>query len=193
MRRGCCVADRAADTIAVTERLILREWRRSDRAPYRTALNTPRVTAYLGGPVSARQSDAGIARIRAAQAASGYSFWAVERRSDGAFLGYCGPKLVRDPSVSVGGEVEIGWRLREDAWGQGYAREAAAAAMAWAWANLAVSRVVAMTVPANAASWGLMIRLGMTPRPDLDFDHPMFTPDHPLSRHVVYAIDRPRG
>ncbi|HET8611209.1 MAG TPA: GNAT family N-acetyltransferase, partial [Sphingomonas sp.] len=89
------------------------------------------------------------------------------------------------------GEIEIGWRLREDAWGQGYAREAAEASFAWGWANLDRGQIVAITVPANERSWGLMERLGMSRRPELDFGHPLFPEGHPLHRHITYAIERP--
>jgi RimJ/RimL family protein N-acetyltransferase len=81
--------------------------------------------------------------------------------------------------------------LREDAWGRGYAAEAARACLDWAWANLGVPRIVSFTTPANEPSWRLMERLGMVRRPDLDFAHPQFPPDHPLSRHITYVIERP--
>ncbi len=63
---------------------------------------------------------------------------------------------------------EVGWRLREDAWGQGYAKEAAIASLDFAFDTLGADRVVAITFPGNEASWGLMERLGMTRRPELD-------------------------
>jgi len=81
--------------------------------------------------------------------------------------------------------------LREDVWGQGYAREAAEASLAWGWANLDCARIVAITVPANKRSWGLMERLGMSRRPELDFGHTLFPKGHPLHRHITYAIGRP--
>ena len=65
------------------------------------------------------------------------------------------------------------------------------ASLAWGWANLDAERIVAITVPANRASWGLMERLAMTRRPDLDFGHPAFAEDHPLHQHITYAIGRP--
>ncbi|NWP15587.1 GNAT family N-acetyltransferase, partial [Escherichia coli] len=70
------------------------------------------------------------------------------------------------------GEVEIGWRVARAHWGKGYAREAAQASLDWAWANLDVPTVAAMTVPGNTRSWGLMERLGMTRVPADDFIHP---------------------
>jgi len=87
----------------------------------------------------------------------------------------------------------MGWRLRRDAWGQGYAIEAARACLDWAWSNLKADRIVAITVPANRASWSVMERLGMIRRPDLDFAHPNFAADHPLSAHITYVMERPRS
>ena len=174
-----------------TERLIVRPWRDGDREEYLASCNTEAVTAHLGGPAKVEDIDAGIARIAKSQDEHGFSFWAVERKSDGRFLGYCGLKLANLPGTPVEKDVEIGWRLREDAWGQGYASEAAEAVLAWAWANLDVERIVSFTIPANAPSRRLMERVGMTRRPDLDFGHPNFAPGHPLSAHVAYVAERP--
>lgn len=174
-----------------TPRLILRAWREDDVAPFRAMGRDPAVMAHLGGVQDEAESDAMIARVHATQAAQGHCFWAIERRDDGAFLGFCGLRIGGQPGTAVRDELEIGWRLAQPHWGQGYAREAAEASLAWGWANTDRARIVAWTVPANAASWGLMRRLGMTHRPDLDFDHPAFAIGHPLSRHLVYAIDRP--
>jgi RimJ/RimL family protein N-acetyltransferase len=102
----------------------------------------------------------------------GHTFWVAERKEDQAFLGFCGLKIADDAGSPVEGNVEIGWRFREDVWGQGYAREAAVASLDHAFGTLAVPQVVALTVEGNAPSWGLMERLGMTRRPDLDYAGP---------------------
>lgn len=181
-----------AEVVAETQRLILRTWKPEDRAAYAKHLNTPAVTQHVGGLQSGEDMGAAFERIDGYQRDHGHTFWAVERKGDGALLGFCGLKVANVPGTPVHGEVEIGWRLRADAWGQGYAKEAAQASLDWAWANLDCDRVVSFTIPANEASWGLMERLGMTRRPDLDFAHPHFAPDHPLSQHITYAITRPR-
>ena len=67
------------------------------------------------------------------------------------------------------GDFEVGWRLREDSWGKGYAKEAAIASLDLAFGTLGAPHVVALTVHQNEASQGLMKRLGMTRRQDLDF------------------------
>jgi RimJ/RimL family protein N-acetyltransferase len=182
-----------AEVVAETDRLILRNWRDEDRDAYLATCNTDAVTRHLNGPATEEDIDAAFGRIAKCQAERGFSFWAIERKSDGALLGYCGLRICDDLERPVHGELEIGWRLREDAWGRGYAHEAASAALDWAWANLDTERVVSFTVPANEASWRLMERLKMTRRPDLDFAHPRFAPDHPLSAHITYVIERPAG
>ena len=176
-----------------TERLIVRPWRDGDRADYLASCNTEAVTAHLGGPAKVEDIDAALARVRASQEEHGFSFWAVERKRDGRFIGYCGLKTTGLPGTPVERDIEIGWRLREDAWGRGYAREAAAAVLAWAWANLDCGRIVSFTIPANEPSLRVMERIGMERRPDLDFAHPAFGPDHPLSCHIAYAANRPSG
>lgn len=180
-----------AEVIAETERLVLRNWRESDKDEYLATCNTKAVTAHLNGPATPEDIDASVSRIARSQADHGFCFWAIERKADGALLGYCGLRICDDLERPVHGEVEIGWRLRENAWGQGYACEAARVALEWAWANLDTDRVVSFTVPANEASWRLMERLGMIRRPDLDFAHPRFPPDHPLSTHITYVMERP--
>jgi RimJ/RimL family protein N-acetyltransferase len=174
-----------------TERLRLRPWRPEDRAAFLEMSRTAEVMEHLGGLSSPEQVDAAIARMNASQATHGYCFWAIERRGDAAFLGFCGLKRANEFGTPIEGELEIGWRLRRDSWGVGYAREAADATLTWAWANTDAPRVVAITVPANRRSWGLMERLGMVRTPVLDFGHPLFATDHPLHRHIAYVAERP--
>lgn len=172
-----------------TERLILRGWRDEDGPEFVRVTNTPAVMEHLGGVEDPARLITSVGRQQAMQADHGHCFWIVERKSDSALLGFCGLKIGNVGTID--GEIEIGWRLREDAWRQGYAKEAAQASLAWGWRHLTEPRIVAITVAENRSSWGLMERLGMTRRTDMDFGHPLFAEDHPLHRHIVYVIDRP--
>jgi RimJ/RimL family protein N-acetyltransferase len=171
-----------------TDRLILRPWRETDVAPFAAMGRDPDVMAFIGPLLDEAGTRAAIERQQRFQAQFGYCFWAIERCEDGAFLGFCGLKPGAK-GTPIEEAVEIGWRLARHAWGQGIAREGAAASLDWAWAN-GIDRVAAITVPANVRSWGLMERLGMRRQVDLDFAHPALAPDDPLSMHIVYAIDR---
>jgi RimJ/RimL family protein N-acetyltransferase len=172
-----------------TERLRVRDWREEDLDPFVRHTNTPAVMRWLGGvqepeALKARWRE----RVMAWQETRGFTFWAVERKADGALLGFCGLKIADAPGgESIEGLIEIGWRLREDAWGQGYAKEAASACLDFAFGPLAAPRVVAITVPGNAASWRLMRRLGMRRREDLDYRDPRF--GDALNPTIVYEME----
>jgi RimJ/RimL family protein N-acetyltransferase len=168
-----------------TERLILRNWARDDCEPFFRHVNTGPVMRWLGGVKTREVYDRVVVdRFIPWQEERGFTFWVAERKSDGEFLGFCGLKIADDVGSPVEGELEIGWRLREGAWGRGYAREAAQASLDFAFARLGAPRVVALTVPGNTPSWGLMERLGMTRRPDLDYEGPEWA-DGPV---IAYAI-----
>jgi RimJ/RimL family protein N-acetyltransferase len=76
-----------AEVIAETERLFLRTWRDEDGAVYLATCNTDAVTAHLDGPAKAGDIDAAFARIGKSQSEHRFSFWAIERKADGALLG----------------------------------------------------------------------------------------------------------
>ncbi len=176
-----------ADGFAIeTERLRLRDWREEDIAPFIRHTNTEAVMRWLGGVMTEEKLAAVIReRLMRWQEERGFTFWAVERKADGELLGFCGLKLADQGGSPIEGLHEVGWRLREDAWGQGYAREAAIASIDHAFETLGAPQVVAITFPGNAASWGLMERLGMTRRPELDYDDPRFPELNPT---IIYDI-----
>lgn len=173
-----------------TERLVLRDWGEGDDGAFARHLNTPAVMHWLGGVLSPDRVDEATRRYRRWQAERGYTFWIVERRADKAWLGFCGLKRADALGTSVPDALEIGWRFRQDAWGQGYAGEAAAASLAYAFKTLGEDRVVAVTVPGNEASWRLMLRLGMRHVPELDYGDPRYGAgkDPALDLAIVYAI-----
>lgn len=173
--------------IATTERLTLRDWTPQDRATFLQHLNSLAVMRWLGGVQDDATYAAAFDRLDGYARDYGHTFWIVERRADGEVLGFCGLKRVNSEGAKNPGDMEVGWRLREDAWGQGFAKEAAIASLDLAFGRFAAPHVVAFTVAGNIGSWGLMERLGMTRRPDLDYEDPRFGPD--LNPTITYAIE----
>ena len=174
-----------------TERLILRPWREADKPTFAAIINTPAMMRHFGGVAPRSDIDALLDAQMAGQARDGYSMWAVDWRATGALAGIVGLRRAHHPDTPITGALETGWRIAEPFWGMGVAREAAAAAIAWGWANTDFPLIVAYTTAGNAASWGLMLRLGMARRADLDFRHPKFADDDPLGAMIVYAVERP--
>jgi RimJ/RimL family protein N-acetyltransferase len=172
-----------------TARLILREWRDEDRAPFADLNADPRVAEFLGEPMDRAASDALVERIVARWAADGSGLWAVERVEDGAFLGFAG---LAAPSFETAFTpcVEVGWRLAAPFWGNGYATEAARAALRFGFEDLDLEEIVSLTTVANARSRAVMERLGMTRNPADDFDHPRLAEGNPLRPHVLYRLGR---
>lgn len=174
-----------------TERLRLRPWREADKPVFHALANTPAMMAHFGGPVPRAKHDVIIDRMIDQQARFGHCMWAVELKATGELAGVCGLRIGGHAGTPVPEELEIGWRIGEKHWGQGIAREAAQASLGWGWANTGRPRIAAWTVIGNTRSWGLMERLGMRRRADLDFHHPEYAPGDPLGAMIVYAIERP--
>jgi RimJ/RimL family protein N-acetyltransferase len=86
--------------------------------------------------------------------------------------------------------VEVGWRLARWAWGNGYATEAATAALDFGFSRAALDEVVSFTSFQNIRSQAVMQRLGMTRDPTDDFEPPRIPPGHRLRPHVLYRISR---
>ena len=178
-----------AEIVAETERLRLRTWDGEDEFRFYDVMNTPAVMRWLGGLQPREEWSAGYQRLRAYERDFGFTFWIVERSSDDAILGFCGLKRVNAPGAEFPGDIEIGWRLREDAWGKGYAKEAAIASLDLAFDRFGAPRVVAVTSAQNGPSQGLMIRLGMERREDLDFVDERFAADSEVNPQIVFRID----
>ncbi len=173
----------------LTPRVLLREWLDADLEPFAELNADPRVAEFLGAPLDRAASDALIDRIVARWASDGHGLWAVERRDDGAFLGFVG---LAAPSFEAAFTpcVEVGWRLAPAAWGHGYATEAARAALRFGFTDLGLAEIVSFTTVANVRSRAVMERLGMTRDPADDFDHPRLGEDDPLRPHVLYRLRR---
>jgi RimJ/RimL family protein N-acetyltransferase len=172
-----------------TERLILRPWRKEDRAPFAALNADPRVAAHLAGVMSRAESDAVVDRILDGFARHGHGPWALEIKAGAPFIGFCG---IWRPSFTAHFTpcTEVGWRLAYDAWGKGYATEAAEAALAYAFGALGLTEIVAYTTPGNLRSRRVMERLGMTYDPADDFDHPLQPEGAPARPHVLYRLRR---
>ena len=175
--------------VATTERLRLAEWDEARKAEFVRVTNTPAVMRWLGGVSSDEAMAAAFSRMEGFSRNHGHTFWAVERKEDGALLGFCGLKRVNSPGCEhLHGAFEIGWRLREDAWGQGYASEAARASLELAFDRFGAPFVVAITVAGNVGSRKVMERLGMKRQRHFDFVDRRFPYPGDLNPEIITLI-----
>ena len=159
------MVDWAGTVVATTRRLVLRTFRADDLPRYAALNADPLVVRHLGGRPFGREYSDGIAEwAQESFARQGFGLLAVERRSDGAFLGMCG--LHRHSSHQE--EVEVAWRFASQSWGNGYATEAATGWMDHGFHDLALDHVISMTDEPNRPSQAVMHRLGMVYDRDIE-------------------------
>jgi RimJ/RimL family protein N-acetyltransferase len=174
-----------------TDRLLLRQWRDSDRDPFAALNSDPAVMEHFTGLQSREVSDGLIDRNIVAIDERGWGLWAVEVKETGEFIGFTGLSV---PSFEAHfmPSVEIGWRLAKGAWGNGYATEAARASLAHGFEVAGLDEIVSFTATTNLPSERVMQRIGMIHDEAGDFDHVRVPAGHRLQRHVLYRIDRPQ-
>jgi RimJ/RimL family protein N-acetyltransferase len=173
-----------------TARLLLRHWRDEDRGPFAAMGADPEVMEHFPAQLSRADSDGFVDRVAADLEAQGWGLWAMEEIASGRFLGFTGLAAPRFEAHFTPA-IEIGWRLRRDAWGHGYATEAARGVLAVAFEDLELEELVSMTAVSNVRSQAVMRRLGMTTDPADDFEHPSVPEGSPIRPHVLYRLRRP--
>jgi len=142
-----------------TDRLFLRPFDpESDSEPMLAVYGDAEVMCFIpGGALRGLEAvKETLERYAQAQETRGFSSWAVVERDGGLLIGDAGFGLFRPT-----GDVELGYTLRRDRWGYGYATEAARACLAAGFAHLDVTRIVALVDEENVGSTRVAERVGM--------------------------------
>jgi ribosomal-protein-alanine N-acetyltransferase len=168
-----------------TARLGLRRWKDSDQEVFAAMNLDPEVRRYFPGLATPAESADSIAGFEVHFEQHGYTFYAVDVMETGAFIGFVG--LYRTTiDIWFAPCVEIGWRLGRDAWGLGYATEAAKECLRFGFDELGLERIYSFTAVANLRSARVMQKIGM--RFVGEFDHPRVEEGSWLRRHVLYEV-----
>ena len=161
-----------------TNRLVLRPLTTADLDEVVELHAMPEVKRTMGA-FDRRAARARLERNELEWDERGHGLVAIVERASGRFLGRSGLKYW--PQFD---ETEVGWVLRPDVWGHGFATEAGQACLDWGFRDFEMPYLTAMILPDNHRSIGVARRLGMAPlRSDWLMELPI----------VVYAIDRPRA
>ncbi len=125
-----------------TPRLVLRQWRPDDLAPFAALNADPEVMRHFPAALTRAQSDAFAAHIQETIVRQGWGLWAVEVRGGASGVGFIGFVGLNRPGFEAHftPAVEVGWRLHRPHWGHGYATEAATAALTFAFDELHLCR-----------------------------------------------------
>jgi len=172
-----------------TERLILRSWRDSDRHPFAEMSADADVMEHLR-PLATRDAcNAWIDFQIGHQSSHGFCLWALESKAAGIFMGAVGLLHVGF-AARFTPAVEVGWRLARPFWGQGFAVEAARAALRFGFEEMSFAEIVAHASVGNDRSRRVMAKLGMSHDSAEDFDHPRIPEGDAPRRQVLYRLPR---
>ena len=173
------------DYILTTPRLGLRRWLAADIPLFAGMNQDPAVREFFPNLMTYNESAASVRLIERHFDEYGYGLYAVDLLSTGEFIGLTG---FSHPGFDAWFTpcVEIGWRLRKEAWGQGYATEAAQACLSHGWATLGLTKVMSFTALLNTRSERVMQKIGMTRVGG--FEHPGVAERHVLRPHVLYEM-----
>jgi ribosomal-protein-alanine N-acetyltransferase len=171
-----------------SERLVLRRWRDGDLDPFAAMNADPVVMQHFFHGVRTRRETADfMTRIEQEFERRGFGLWAVEAPGVAPFIGFVGlhEALFEAPFTPA---VEVGWRLAQRYWGNGYATEAARAAVAFGFDQIGLAEIVSFTNIGNIRSQRVMERVGMLRDPLGDFDHPGVPEGHAVRPHILYRL-----
>jgi ribosomal-protein-alanine N-acetyltransferase len=171
-----------------TQRLLLRQWQPSDLLPFQQMNADADVMQYFPKTLNKKESDELVDKAKALIEKNGWGFWALEVIETREFIGFTGLHSPSD-ELPFSPCIEVGWRLTKTHWKQGYATEAATAALDFAFQYLSVDNIVSFTTVGNKASRGVMNKLGME-NTQQNFMHPAIPEHHPLREHVLYKLTK---
>jgi RimJ/RimL family protein N-acetyltransferase len=171
-----------------TPRLAFRAWQDRHRAPFAQMNADPEVMRYFPTLLTAEHSNSGVDTWCQQFSEKGWSNWAVELRDTGDFIGFIGLSVPRR-QLPFSPCVEIGWRLKRAAWGNGYATEGAKECLRVGFEQLGLEEIVSFTALANLPSIAVMRRIGMN-NAQSNFEHPAVPAGNPLRLHCLYKIAR---
>lgn len=168
------------DIVLETERLVLREYRLDDLDDAADMLGNPVHMQHYPHPFTREESLAWIEDNIRRYDEEGFGLWVVEPRGTGEFIGNVGLTIQVVDDVE---EIEVGWHIIPSLWGYGYAPEAAAACRDYAFAELALPRLISIVGPNNSQSRRVAEKIGMHIE-----KHTVYKGEHPS---VIFAIEAP--
>ncbi|MDP4094948.1 MAG: GNAT family N-acetyltransferase [Bacillota bacterium] len=170
-----------------TERLLLRDWKEQDLVEFREMNKDSRVMKFFPKTLTDDETDSFYSRIEEEFKNYGYGLYAVETKQDNSFIGFTGFHWATFNSQFTPC-IEIGWRLKFDAWGNGYATEGAKACLKYGFETLKLTDIYSFTSKINLQSENVMKKIGMTKA--MEFEHPNIVEGSPLRRHVLYVVNK---
>ncbi len=171
-----------------TPRLKLRDWKQTDLASFIKMNADEEVMKYFPKTLSAEETTVFYESIIAELKECGFGLYAVEIKENEEFIGFIGfHRATFEADFTPC--VEIGWRLKKEAWGKGYATEGAVSCLEYGFSKLGFNDIYSFTADVNEASQNVMKKIGMNFINT--FNHPKIETGSKLRKHVLFHCRKP--
>lgn len=176
--------------IITTERLVLRTWKETDFQLMTDISMDEEVMRYFPKKQGLEHTTRFCKRMNELFEKEKYCYFAVDVLATGEFIGFIGMcyQSYEAPHTPF---VDIGWRLKKSAWGNGYATEGAKACLKYAFEELGLKGIYSVASVINTPSINVMEKIGM--KKLQNFMHPYLLEDERLKECVLYKIERKLG
>lgn len=169
-----------------SSRLGFRNWRSEDLEEFASMNNDLDVMEYFPKPLSKNESEKLMKRMQVHYEKNGYTYFATERLDTGELIGFVGLSY-QEYKTEFTPAIDIGWRLKKDAWGRGYATEGARRCLTLGFNELGLEKIVSTCTVGNNKSEHVMKKIGMIKKGE--FNHPELTEFPDFEKCIWYEID----
>ena len=170
-----------------SERLGFRNWKNEDLEEF-TKLNSDEdVMEHFPKTLSKKEVEEFIEKLRNHFAKNGFTYYAVETLVTKEFIGMIGLAF-QEYKTFFTPAIDIGWRLKRNAWGKGYATEGAKKCLEYAFNELDINKIISVCTIKNNKSENIMKKIGMTKKGE--FNHPEMINHPEYEKHFCYEINK---
>ena len=168
-----------------SERLGFRNWTSEDLDELSKMNSDSEVMEHFPKPLTQDESENLLSRFQRHYQEYGYTYFATEIIKTGEWIGFVGLKY-QEYETEFTPAIDIGWRLKRLAWGNGYATEGAKRCLEFAFKDLELQRIIATCTERNLKSENVMKKIGMTKKGK--FKHPKLIEFPEYENCICYEI-----
>jgi RimJ/RimL family protein N-acetyltransferase len=173
--------------ILKSERLGFRNWTNKDLEEFAKLNSDEKVMEHFPKTLSRKEVGKFIDRLNKHFAENGFTYYATEILETKEFIGMIGLAF-QEYKTNFTPAIDIGWRLKRNAWGKGYATEGAKRCLEYAFNELEISKIISVCPIKNTKSENVMKKIGMTKRGE--FNHPELINHADYEKHFCYEINK---
>ena len=168
-------------------RLGFRNWISEDLEEFAEMNKDLDVMEHFPKPLSRTQSEKLMKRMQVHYEKNGYTYFETKRLDTGELIGFIG-LAYQEYKTEFTPAIDIGWRLKKDAWGRGYATEGALRCLTFGFNELGIKKIVSTCTIGNKKSENVMRKIGMKKMGE--FNHPELTEFPDFRRCIWYEIEK---